>query len=95
MGSQLHIKGAQPPVFGSCVLWPNNSTDEDAIWYGSRLWPRPHCTRRGPSSPRKGHRSPPLFGPCLMWPRSPISVTAALLLKICPSPFSRLDAVDQ
>jgi len=39
--------------------------------------------------------APPLFGPCLMWPRSPISVTAALLLKICPSPFSRLDAVDQ
>jgi len=23
-------KGAQPPIFGPCLLWPNNSMDEDA-----------------------------------------------------------------
>jgi len=51
--------------------------DEDATWYGSRPRPRPHCIRRGPSSPRKGHSI--LFGPCLLWPRSPISATAELL----------------
>jgi len=52
---------------------------EDATWYGSRPRPRPHCIRRGPSSPQKGHSIPPLFGPCLLWPRSPISASAELL----------------
>jgi len=46
--------------FGPCLLWPNGWMDEDATWYGSRPWPRAHCIRRGPSSPRKG-RSSPLF----------------------------------
>jgi len=42
--------------------------DQDATWYGGILWPRPHCVRWGPSSPRsKGHR-PPIFGPCLLLP---------------------------
>jgi len=50
-------------------------------WYGSRPRPRPHCVRRGPSSPAKGAQQPaPLFGACLLWPRSPISATAELLL---------------
>jgi len=50
------------PVFGSGLLWPNAWMDEDATWYRSRPRPRPHCIRRGPSSPRKGYSSPPLFG---------------------------------
>jgi len=83
MGSQLPLKWAQPPVFDSCLLWPNGWMDEDATWYGSRPRPRPHCIRRGCSSSRKGHSSPPpLFGPCLLWPRSPISATAKLLLAL-------------
>ena len=67
-------KKAHPPqpVFGQCLLWPNGWMDEYATWYGSRPRPRPHCVRRGPSSPQKGHIGPPLFGPCLLWPRSPI-----------------------
>jgi len=32
--------------------------DEDATWYGSRPWPRPHCIRRGPSSSAKGAQHP-------------------------------------
>jgi len=44
--------------FGPCLLWLNGWMDEDATWYGSRPGPRPHCIRRGPSSPRKGHSSP-------------------------------------
>jgi len=28
--SALPLKGAQPPVFGSCLLWPNSWMDEDA-----------------------------------------------------------------
>jgi len=50
-GVIAHPKGAQPPVFGPCLLWPNGWMDEDATWYGSRPRPMPHCVRRGPSSP--------------------------------------------
>jgi len=35
--------------------------DDDATWYGSRSRHMPHCIRRGPSCPRKGHSTPPLF----------------------------------
>jgi len=78
-------KRAHPPLpnFGPCLLWPNGWMDEDAAWYGSRRRPRPHCTRRGPTSRKKGTAAPPLFGPCLLWPRSPISPTAELLLGLC------------
>jgi len=48
-------KGTPSPIFGPCLLWPNDWMDEDATWYGSRLQPRPHCIRRGRSSLRKGH----------------------------------------
>jgi len=68
------------PVFGPCLLWPNGWMDEEATWYGSRLRPRPHCIRRGPSSARNWHSSPHLLGLCLLWPRSPISATDELLL---------------
>ena len=32
--------------------------DEDAAWYRSRLRPRPHCTRRGPTSRERGTAAP-------------------------------------
>ena len=32
--------------------------DEDAAWYGNRPQPRPHCTRRGPSSRERGTAAP-------------------------------------
>jgi len=49
-------KGAQPPIFGPFLLWPNCWMHQDATWYGGRPRPRPHCTRWGPSCPfRKGH----------------------------------------
>jgi len=57
---------APPPVFSSCLWWPNGWVDEDATWYGSRPRPWPHCVRRGPSSPTKrGSRlqQPPSFRP--------------------------------
>jgi len=31
--------GRNPPVFGSCLLWPNGWMDQDATWYRGR--PRP------------------------------------------------------
>jgi len=48
------------PIFGSCLLWPNGWMDEDAARYGSRPHPRPHCTRRCPSS-REWGTATPLF----------------------------------
>jgi len=43
-------KGAEPPIFGPCLLWPNGCMDQDATWYGGRPWLRPHCARWVPSS---------------------------------------------
>jgi len=53
-------KRAHPPhpIFGPCLLWPNGWMDEDAAWYGSRPRPRPHYTRRGPSSRERGTAAP-------------------------------------
>jgi len=52
-------KRAHPhPIFGPCLLWPNGWMDEDAAWYGIRPRPRPHCTRRGPSSRERGTAAP-------------------------------------
>jgi len=74
-----HPKGAQPPVFGSCLLWPNGWMDEEATWYGSRPRPRPHCIRRHPSSPRKGHSSPLFSADVYCGPGRP----SLLLLSSC------------
>jgi len=65
MGTQLPLskKGAQPPFFGPCLLWPNGWMDQDATWYGGRPRPRPHCARRGPSPPpkRRGWQIPTII----------------------------------
>jgi len=29
-------KGAEPPIFGPRLLWPNGCMDQDATWYGGR-----------------------------------------------------------
>jgi len=74
------LKGAQPPIFGSCILWPNGWMDEDATWCGSRPRPRPLCVRRGPRSIAKGAQQLPLFSAHVYCghARSPISATAEL-----------------
>jgi len=49
------LEGAQPPLFGSCLLWRNGWMDQDATWYEGRHRPRSHCVTWGPSSsPPKG-----------------------------------------
>jgi len=66
----LTAKGAQPPIFGPCSLWPNGCMDQDATWYGGRPRPRRLWVRWGPSSahPKKGAEPPPpIFGQCLLW----------------------------
>jgi len=61
-------KGAQPPILGPCLLWPNGWMDQDATWYGGRPRPRRLCVRCARSSPAKNGAQPPNFGPCLLWP---------------------------
>jgi len=43
-------KGAQPPIFGPCFLWPNGWMDQNATWYDVRPLPGQHCVRCRPSS---------------------------------------------
>ena len=45
-------KGAQPPFFDPCLLWPNSWMDQDATWYGGMPWPRPDGDPATP--PKKG-----------------------------------------
>jgi len=47
----LSKKGAEPPIFGPFLLWPNDWMDKDATWYGGKPQPRQYCVRWGPSSP--------------------------------------------
>jgi len=79
MGTQLpHGKGHSSfPIFevygrrpacvhiirGPCLLWPNGWVNQDAIWYGGRPRPRPHCIRctRIQLPPKGGGRSSSQF----------------------------------
>ena len=73
-GDPASPKGAQPPIFGPCLLWPNGWMDQEALvdqdttWYGGRPRHRHrrHCVRWRPSRPPKGAQQlpPPLFGMC-------------------------------
>jgi len=71
-----------PPLFGTCLLWPNGWMDQDATWNEGRSQPRPRCVRWDPACfPGKWHSSPPSFWPMsIVAKRSPISATAELLL---------------
>ena len=51
--------GHSTPLFSPCQ-WPNGWMDQDAIWYGGRSQPRPHCVRYGPAPPESG-TAPSLF----------------------------------
>ena len=33
------------PIFGPCLLWPNDWMDQDGTWRGDGPWSRPHCAR--------------------------------------------------
>jgi len=49
-----------PPVFGSCLLWPNSWMDEDTTWYGSR--PR-HIVSDGVPALHERGAAAPCFRP--------------------------------
>jgi len=55
-------RGGAHPFLGPPLLWPNDSMDQDATWYGGRPRPTRHCVRCGPSYPqKKGHTHPAQF----------------------------------
>jgi len=47
-------------IRGPYLFWPDDWMDKDAIWYGGRPTPRPHCCRWGPNSHLRS--SPPQRG---------------------------------
>ena len=58
----LPNKGAEPPIFGPSLLWPNRWMHQDATCYGGRHRPTRHRVRCGPSYPqKKGHTHPTQF----------------------------------
>ena len=58
MGTQLPLIGARPQ-FSVYVYCGQTARWTKTPWYGSRPRPRPHCVRRGSSSPGKGAKHPP------------------------------------
>ena len=73
----LRKKGAEPPIFGPSLLWPNGWMHQDATWYGGRPQTRRLCVRWGPSPYPKRSGAPPLFGPRLLWPNGWMDEDAA------------------
>jgi len=71
MKTQLPLpkKGAEPPIIGPCLLWPNGWMDQDGTWHGDGPRSMPHYARWGPRSPpsKRGQNPLPIFGPFLLW----------------------------
>jgi len=52
-------KGAEPPIFGPCLLWPNGWMDQDGTWHGGRPRFGHIVLDADPASlPKKGPRPP-------------------------------------
>jgi len=64
----LPKKGAEPLIFGPCLLWPKCCMYQDTTWYGGRPQPSRLCVRWGPCSPFPKGAQPPIFGRCPLWP---------------------------
>jgi len=81
--SPLSKKGAEPPIFGPRLLWPNGCVDQDDTWYRGRPRPTRHCVRWGPCSPAlKGH-SPQFLanarcGQTTGWTKMPLGMEVVL-----------------
>jgi len=78
-GPSSSLRGAQSPIFGPSLLWPNGWIDQDATWYGGRPRPRRHCVTSftwGPSFPPEGVQPTNCRLMSIVAKRSPISATA-------------------
>jgi len=83
-GDPVPPKGAQPPIFSPCLLWPNGWMDQDATWYGGRSRSRRHCVRWGTQLPLKRGTAPsPLSahvycGQMAIWIKMPLGTKVGL-----------------
>ena len=60
-GDPAPPKGAQPPIFGPCLLWSNSWVDQYVTWYRGRPQPRPHSVRWDPAPPPERGTAASLF----------------------------------
>jgi len=101
MGTQLPLKGAQPPppIFAPCLFWPNGWMDQDATLYGERPQPKPHFIRRKPipPCPPKWHSSrPPSFWPISIVPNGrPCQLLLSRCTNGCPKTEEKNVALKQ
>ena len=61
--ASLPKKGAEPPIFGPSLLWPNGWMHQGSTGYGGRPQPRRLFGRREPSPYPKRGGAPPNFRP--------------------------------
>ena len=79
----LSQKGVEPPIFSSCLSWPNVLMYQDATWYGGRPRPRHIVLDRDPApAPLKGH-SPQFLarvhcGQMARWTKMPLGTEVGL-----------------
>jgi len=69
MGTQLPQKGAQPPIFGPCLLWPNGCMHQDTTCGTEEGLSLGDIVLDGDSAPpRKGAQQPPPLLAHVLWP---------------------------
>jgi len=56
-----HFYGAQPPIFGPCLLWPNGWMDQDATWYMMVGLGSGHIVLHGDAAPTPKKEQSPQF----------------------------------
>ena len=76
----LPKKGAEPPIFGPCLLGPNGWMDQDVTWYGVGLG-LCDIVLDGDPAPPKGAQPLSFRFMSIVAKRSPISATAELLFE--------------
>ena len=69
------LKGADPPIFGPCLLWPNGCMDQDATWYGGRPQPRPPPQKWGTATQFLAHAC---CAQTAGWIKMPLAVEVSL-----------------
>jgi len=80
----LPKKGAEPPIFGPSLLWPNGCMDQDATWYGGRPRPTRHCSMWTELPPEKrAHPPHPILahvysGQMAGWMKTPLGMEVDL-----------------
>jgi len=65
-GDPAPPKGAQPPIFGPCLLWSNGWMINIPLGMGAGLSPCNIVLDGDPTSPKRGS-APPILA-CLLWP---------------------------